>query len=448
MNSFAIRSAIAASAISILAACGGGSSGGGGAATTGPTLNLNAAYASLLTNGSSIAWTLSGDCTGTSVETFLPAYNSFNYATTPVAVLAVNKVQVDSISSTSKALAACNQIYNSNDGNQVFTDFYNPTTKIIVNEGGDKFFNVYSDQAALPTSVTVGSSGTLYTSKDFKGASSTTGTPSQTTTVTYAVTADTATTLLVTLTNTGKDGATGKTLFTFNNTYRLNANNTLTPLSYSGTTTADLTGIGALSVSATAAAAPAPRNLGAAQIDFLSGASSAAYSYLNDGEQCGDAGIANTAISNSSSTRTFTTSNITDAAACKPLPNTVTTTYGSAFQVVSSVIAGTNSNNQAYTVTNTAKSTPVSTALPNNATVGALGTLYEYTSTNTQSPTGKVTYFVGAGFGTSLTVYEITTPTDGQFFRRQAIVSYIFNSDNTVAPGNVYLEDGSTLVPN
>lgn len=444
MNSFAIRSAIAASAISILAACGGGSSGGGGTAS-GPTLNLNAAYASFITSGSSVAWTLSGDCEGTSVETFLPAYDAFNFEATPIKVLAVNEIQVDKISSTSKALAACNKIYNSNN-NETYAEFYSPTTQTIVNSGGDEFWNVYSDQAALPTSVTVGSSGTIYTSKDFGGASSTAGTPKQTSIVTYAVTADTATTLLVTLTSSGKDGATGKTLYTFSTTYRLNANNTLTPLSQSGSTTADLAGIGALSISATAAAAPAPMNLGTAQSAFLKIASNASYviSRGDDG-QCGTASVANAPLSNNSTRVSTFTSNITDTAACSPLPNTITTTYGSANQVVSTVTALSSGGS----FTNTAKSTPVSAALPNNVTVGALGTLYEYTSTNMDTPTGKVTYFVGAATSSaSLIVYEITTPVNGKFFRRQGIVSYLFNSDNTVTPGNVYLDNGATLVPN
>jgi hypothetical protein len=237
-------------------------------------------------------------------------------------------------------------------------------------------------------------------------------------------------------------------LYTFSTTYRLNANNTLTPLSQSGSTTADLAEIGALSISATAAAAPAPMNLGTAQSAFLKIASNANYviSKGDDG-QCGTTTIANTVPTSSTRVSTFT-SNI-DTSICSPLPNTISTTYGSANQVISTVTAGIDSNSQPYTATNTAKSTPASTALPNNVTVGALGTLYEYTSTNTDTPTGKVTYFVGAATSSaSLIVYEVTTPVNGKFFRRQGIVSYLFNSDNTVTPGNVYLDTGATLVPN
>jgi hypothetical protein len=440
MNSFAIRSAIAASAISILAACGGGSSGGGGTAS-GPTLNLNAAYSSLITNGSSVAWTLSGDCTGTSVETNLPAYAGFTGDASPISVLVVDKIKKDTISSTSKALAACNEIYNSNN-NDVYRDFYNPTTGTVVNKGFTEIYEFYSAQAALPTSVTVGSTGVIFTSQSFNGATSTTGTPQQTGTYSYTVSADTATTLLVTFTDAGRDGATGKAIFTDSTTYRLNANNTLTPLSKATSTTADLTGIGALSISASAAAAPAPLNLGTAQTAVLSAAGSAQYNVFKDGDQCGTASVAITALSNSTRVSTFT-SNITDTAACSPLPNTITTTYGSANQVVSTVTALSSGS-----FTNTAKSTPVSAALPNNVTVGASGTLYDYTSSNTQSPTGSVTYFVGAATSsTSLTVYEITTR-NGTGFVRRNIAAMTFNADNTVAPGNVYLDDFSTLVPN
>jgi hypothetical protein len=436
MNSFAIRSAIAASAISILAACGGGSSGGGGTAS-GPTLNLNAAYSSLIANGSSVAWTLSGDCTGTSVETFLPAYNAFNYDATPVPVLAVDKIQVDTISSTSKALAACNKIYNSNN-NEVYADFYDRTTKTIVTPRSDRPWVIYSGQVALPTSVTVGSAGVLFTGKQFDED---TGVVKQNDTVSYSVTADTATTLLITMTNSGTSAATGKTLFTFSNTYRLNANNTLTPLSYVGTTTADLTEIGALSVSATAAAAPAPLNLGTAQNTFLSVQSSAEYSAFRNGVQCGGtASITNTPLTDSNRTRVSSFTNTTD---CSSLPSSITTTYGSANQVVSTTTA-VNSGS----FTNTAKSTPASAALPNNVTVGALGTLYDYTSSNTVSPTGSVTYFVGAATSsTSLTVYEINIQNGAGLVRRN-IVATTFNADSTVAPGNIYLDDFSTLIPN
>jgi hypothetical protein len=445
MNSFAIRSAIAVSAISILAACGGGSSGGGTA--SGPTLNLNAAYASLITSGSSVAFTLSGDCTGTSVETSLPAYAGFTGDASPISVSVVDKIQKDTISSTSIALAACNQIYNSNN-NDVYRDFYNPNTGTIVNKGYPTIYEFYSAQAALPTSVTVGSTGIIFTSQSFNGATSTAGTPQQTATYSYTVAADTATTLLVTFTNAGRDGATGKAIFSDSTTYRLNANNTLTPLSKAISTTADLTGIGALSISATAAAAPAPLNLGTAQIAFLNSASSAQYDIFKDGEQCGTASVANSAISNSTTVTSFT-SNITDPAACTfALPNTATTTYGSAFQFVSSVIVGTDTSGNPYNTTNTATSTPVSTTFPNNVTIGASGSLYDYTR-SASSTTGSVTYFVGAAASSgSLTVYEITTKNYGQGFVGREIVASTVNSSNAVAPGNVYLEENYTLVPN
>lgn len=440
MNSFAIRSAIAASAISILAACGGGSSSSSSPAT-GPTLNLNAAYSSLITNGSSVAWALSGDCTGTSVETKLPAYAGFTFDASRTSVSVVDNIRKDTISSTSKALAACNRIYNSNQ-NSVYTDFYNPSTKTIVNKGDDKIYEFYSAQAALPTSVTVGSTGIIYNIQSFDGASSTTGTPRETATYSYTVFADTATTLLVTFTRAGRDGATSKAIYTDSVTYRLNANNTLTALSNAITTTADLTGIGALSIQATASAAPAPLNLGTAQTALLSSVSSAQYGVFKEEDQCGTSSVANTALSNSTRVSSFT-SNITDTAACSPPPNTITTTYGSANQVVRTVTAFTG-----FTTTNTAKSTPVSAAWPNNVTVGALGTLYDYTSNDNQTPTGSVTYFVGAATSsTSLTLYEITTKNGTGYVLRE-IVATTINANNTVAPGNVYLPNGSTLVPN
>lgn len=401
----------------------------------------------MITNGSSAAYTLSGDCVGTSVQTSLPAYSAATYDATPIAVLAVDKIQMDSISSTSRALAACNQIYNSNEGNQVFNDFFNPNTKTIVNKGGNQIWEFYSNQAALPTSVTVGSTGVIYTSQSFNGASSTTGTPSQTATYSYSVAADTATTLLVTFTNAGRDGATSKAIFTDSITYRLNANNTLTPLSKAITTTADLAGIGALSITGTVAAAPTSLNAGAAQTTFLSASNTATFNLLNNGEQCGTVNTNSAAINGSRTAVSTYATTISDSSVCSDpniLPTSESKVYGTANQLISNTIVGSFG-----TQVVTAASTPPSAALPASVTVGSTGLLYNYSVDRPAGTTGNVAYFVGANLSVSaLTLYEVVTQTNASGFVERRIVSSGLSASNTLTPAFAYFDNRYTLAPN
>lgn len=127
------KNTLALAMVGILAGCGGG---GGSSSSTAPTsLNLNAAYASLINGGNSVLYTLSGDCTGYSSQTSLPSYNYKNYATPAVEVLAVDNVQFDTLSTASQASAGCTQLFNSNN-NEVDRVFYSPTNQTIVNNGG------------------------------------------------------------------------------------------------------------------------------------------------------------------------------------------------------------------------------------------------------------------------------------------------------------------------
>ena len=101
-------------------------------------------------------------------------------------------------------------------------------------------------QQSLPTSVTAGSAGTIYTYQDFNGTSS----PVSSAIVTYAVSADSASTLLYTVTETSTL-VSGATYFTVATTYRLNANNTLSEISQKAVVYNSLTGIGDLAISTT-----------------------------------------------------------------------------------------------------------------------------------------------------------------------------------------------------
>ena len=98
----------------------------------------------------------------------------------------------------------------------------------------------------MPTSVTAGSAGTIYTYQDFNGTSS----PVSSAIVTYAVSADSASTLLFTTTETSTL-VSGAPYFTVATTYRLNANNTLSEISQKAVAYNTLTGVRDLAISST-----------------------------------------------------------------------------------------------------------------------------------------------------------------------------------------------------
>lgn len=438
----------------LLAACGGGG-GSGGSSSAAPTLNLNAAYASLLQNGDTALYTLSGDCTGTSSQTSLPSYAATNYATPAVSVLAVDELQFDNLSTASKAVAGCAAIFNNNN-NQVNTTFYSPSNQTIVDNGGSRYWEVYSAQAALPQSVTAGASGTLYTSKNYNGDSSTAGTPKETNTFTYSVTADSPTTLLVTFTDTGTNTASGKVAYTASRTYRLNANNTLTNLSFAINTTAS-SDVGALAV-AGASTASATLNAQAAQVASLNAGSTTNYAvYDGDGNQCSSATITNGALASTAGTTpspwnisyaklgTTTFSTTGNCSNQFNLPASETAYYDANYALVQET---TNNGPSNTSININAANAP----LPTSATIGNTGQLYtfnRYINSNPADPTGNVIYFVGALSPTQLAVFNVTTKNyTGGYVGRQIFVNSL-SSGNTVAPVYGSLKDGNTftLIP-
>ena len=206
----------------LIAACGGG--GDSSSSTPAPTLNLNAAYVDYIKTGNTTTSTISGYCSGTSVVTNTAATLGKNGA--GVAAYIVNNTEKDTISASSPTVCST-QIYNSNEGGQVYQNYYDTTTFAPISSGYSPKYYVYGSQQATPTAVTAGSVGTFYTYQDFNGTSS----PVTSAIVTYAVSADSASTLLVTTTETGTVTSTGAPKYTITATYRLNANNTLSQIS-------------------------------------------------------------------------------------------------------------------------------------------------------------------------------------------------------------------------
>jgi hypothetical protein len=191
--------------------------------------------------GNQITRTISGGCSGTEVETNSAAYSGKNGA--GVTGLIINNSFVDTISASSPKV--CSTKLFSGTGS-IDKNFYDATTLLPASIGYSPQYYVYGSQQSLPTSVTAGSAGTIYTYQDYNGTSS----PVSSAIVTYAVSADSASTLLYTVTETSTL-VSGAPYFTVATTYRLNANNTLSEISQKAVAYNTITGIGDLAIRTT-----------------------------------------------------------------------------------------------------------------------------------------------------------------------------------------------------
>jgi hypothetical protein len=205
----------------LIAACGGG--GDSSSSTPAPTLNLNAAYVDYIKTGNQTTSTISGYCSGTTVVTNSAAYSGKNGA--GVAALLVNNTEVDTLPATAPTI--CKNSYSSNNGGKTYINYFDATTSLPISDGYTPKYTVITSSQSFPTSVTAGSAGSFYSYQDFKGGTSavTSGV------VTYAVSADSASTLLFTITDVQTLISSGAPYATTATTYRLNANNTVSQLS-------------------------------------------------------------------------------------------------------------------------------------------------------------------------------------------------------------------------
>lgn len=447
-----IKTTVALSIAAMLVACGGGS--GGSSSSSSPTsLNLNAAYSSMLKNGNSVLYTLAGDCTGYSSHTALPAYDFKNYATPAVDVWAVDTLKFDTLSTASQASEICKEVFNSNN-NEVQTQFYNPSNQAFVASGWPSYWTVFTEQTPLPTSVSAGSTGTMATWKNFDGASSTTGSPVETGTITYAVSADTATSLLVTVTNTAIEVASGKTAWTQKNTYRLNSDNTLTALSISWDATANSNLKAPLLVNGTATAA-ITLNAQAVKIASMTAGATDRYTVFDgNGNQCTpNLTIVTSALASSggttqqgtsyakSNTSTFNPSTLTGSGNCSNInfPVSENSYYDVNYALVQA--SSNNTNNVSYNITASAQ------PLPNAATIGSNGQQYtfkRYSSTSPSTPmaTGNSIYYVGAITPNKLAFFDVETKnyTDGRRAARNIFVKTA-ETNNGSTPFYGYIND-------
>ena len=206
----------------MLAACGGGDS----SSSSSPTLNLNAAYTTWVKGGSTISGTVSGYCQGTRKQTLSPTVSGKTLS--GVAALISYESEIDTLVAGSSEFCKSLYSYNGSTSNPIYFD---PTNYTPITSGATKngypLGLVWSNQAAPPTSVTAGATGTLATYEDYTGDSSR---PTTYGSRTWRVEADSATTLLWVTTDTSKVYGTELLIYTSITTYRINANNTLTSL--------------------------------------------------------------------------------------------------------------------------------------------------------------------------------------------------------------------------
>ena len=209
---------LCSASIVLLSACSGGS----GSSSSSLALNLNEAFSKYTIGGSTRSGTISGYCQGTRTWTLAPTSSGTTLDGKPA--LIQNEYELDNLAANPNAF--CRNFYSSNDINTVkATNYYDPSTIVPISSGSTPPTTVYQNQVALPTSVTAGSSGTWFNTISYSN-----GQASATSIQTWAVTADSSTTLTL-ITNNKAYTSTGNLLL-FNQTtwYRINANNTLTSI--------------------------------------------------------------------------------------------------------------------------------------------------------------------------------------------------------------------------
>ena len=215
-------------AAAILTACGGGgdssSPASSSTSTTSPTLNLNAAFSKYTIGGSSRSGTISGYCQGTRVWNLAATYSGTTLnGTTPA--LIQNEYELDNMAPNSNAF--CKDFYKNTDINKVkATNYYDPNTIVPITNGSNPPGTIYQNQVPLPTSVTAGSSATWFNTITLADGKI----PAATSIQSWAVVADTSTTLTLITNNKAYTTVGNQLLFNQSTYYRINADNTLTAL--------------------------------------------------------------------------------------------------------------------------------------------------------------------------------------------------------------------------
>jgi hypothetical protein len=199
----------------LLAACGDGDS----ASSFSPTLNLNAAFEAYTKSGTNLTGTVSGYCQGTRVWTLTSTRSGTTLDGKPA--LIQNEYESDFMVANSNQF--CKTFYGSSDGGNKSPIYYDPQTYVPISSGSNPPTTVYQNQVPFPTSVTAGSSGIWFNTLTYQNS-----VPLATSIQSWAVTADTPTTLMLITNNKAYTYVGNQLLFNQSNYYRINANNTLT----------------------------------------------------------------------------------------------------------------------------------------------------------------------------------------------------------------------------
>lgn len=223
-----IRICIAASALSLLAACGGGG-GSSGPVTSTDTFQLRTAYVNYLQDTRSLPFTLSGTSSGYSVTGSGTTTQGSVFSTTfegqPAQAKTTTVTGSFTVNGQSSTLASSATTYVDSNFNPLG---FNGTS-----------YTVVTSATPIPTTGRVGDTGTWYNATRYTSSSKTTR--SGTETATFVMEPDTASTALLKIIQVQKDTS-NVTTNTTTITFRLTTAGTLTRLSEAGgTNTTSLT---------------------------------------------------------------------------------------------------------------------------------------------------------------------------------------------------------------
>lgn len=202
--------------------CGGG--GGGAAAPSGPVTStlsfpVRSGYNTLVANGLSKGFTISGTCSGTGNRSASPANTATTFESQP-ALSNTSTLTMSLTNCTPSSIAQSATGYY--DSNYVPLGFDTGASTNAAN------YSVYLTAPSIPTSATVGGTGIIGTATLY--TSNTKGTLYGTQALSYVIEADTSTTAIVNLIFKGYNS--GNTLlFTEQDRYRITATGVLTPIS-------------------------------------------------------------------------------------------------------------------------------------------------------------------------------------------------------------------------
>jgi hypothetical protein len=212
-----IRTAVL-SITSILALGLSGCGGGGSTAPAGPvtstlTFPLLSAYQTLTANGFTKNFTISGNCSGTGTDTEAPASTATTFEGT--SALSAGSAITWTYSNCTPA------------SNAVTSTTYYDSNYMPLGGSGDSY-GVFLTPVSLPTSVTVGSTGTIGTETLYTDNTKTTGAGRSD--FSYVIEADTSTTAIVNLIQKEYNTA-NSLIITGQSRYRITATGALTPVS-------------------------------------------------------------------------------------------------------------------------------------------------------------------------------------------------------------------------